>query len=367
MNTRKKLFSGIVLFIFALALLGAQGKTEGPSSSTYTAVDAHARTVSLVASPQRIVVAGRAAIMPADALFLFPDIQSFVVGLSTTNQGMGDFYNLLDSDFESTKRIAQNANAETIATLNPDLVLFKVANFDSLASSLDQLGIKNFSMSLEDAFEWEAEILELGKLLGQEARAKEVTGLYRAREDAVAKGLEGLADSDKPSILIVQASVTDGITSFKVCPDSWIQTYIAQAAGAIPVWKGAGLAQNSWSNVSFEQIAAWNPDYIYIVSYRSTGEEFLDMMYSDSRWLSLSATQNMNIKTTPADLVSYMQPDSRWILSLQWLAHDLHGDRFPDFFMPDEIRSFYQDFYGVSSSELLSTLTSAYRKSVAFN
>jgi iron complex transport system substrate-binding protein len=63
--------------------------------------------------------------------------------------------------------------------------------------------------------------------------------------------------------------------------------------------------------------------------------------------------------------MNYFQSDSRWILALQWLAAELHPNLFPDFDMEAEIRSFYTDFYGLESEEILEALVHAYRSSVS--
>ncbi|WP_298005177.1 hypothetical protein [Anaerolinea sp.] len=49
----------------------------------------------------------------------------------------------------------------------------------------------------------------------------------------------------------------------------------------------------------------------------------------------------------PADLYSWDQPDSRWILGLSWLAARLHPDRFPQFDIVAEAQQFYQRLYGL--------------------
>ena len=65
----------------------------------------------------------------------------------------------------------------------------------------------------------------------------------------------------------------------------------------------------------------------------------------------------------PADLVSWAQPVSRWILCLQWLAADLHPSTFPSFDPETALSSFYRDFYAVPPGPVLDALLSAYRSS----
>lgn len=361
---------GIVLVLAMLVIatpLSSQAVAEQQTQAPISAVDANGRTTSLQRPPRKVIVAGKAAIMPADAFFLFPEAKEIMQALSRTDQGLGDFYSLIVPQLKDSKRIPQNASAEEIASYDPDLVLMKTSNFEGTAKKLDQLGIPSFTMDLESAEAWNEELLQLGKLLGNEARAQEVITLYDRRKENVRQMTETLTENDRPTVLVLQFSVTDGIAAFEVCPDSWIQTAMVEAAGGIPVWKGSGSASKTWTKVSFEQIATWNPDYVYIVSYKTPADKFLKQIYSDPSWAELKAVQSHQARATPADYVSYTQPDSRWILSLQWLAHDLHPRLFPQFDMEREVASFYRDFYNVEDEAIIDTLLGAYRTSVTAN
>ena len=73
----------IPLFLLVLALslaLFAQGAAEKQmqDSDFYRATDANGRTLVLAEKPTSIMVAGKAAVMPANALFLFPEVSSMV-------------------------------------------------------------------------------------------------------------------------------------------------------------------------------------------------------------------------------------------------------------------------------------------------
>lgn len=46
------------------------------SSDYYRATDANGRTLLLKEKPTSIMVAGKAAVMPANALFLFPEVET---------------------------------------------------------------------------------------------------------------------------------------------------------------------------------------------------------------------------------------------------------------------------------------------------
>lgn len=334
-------------------------------AASLTAADANGTPVTLPASPSRILVAGKSALIPSDALFLFPEARKHLLRLARVNQGLGNFYALLAPDLatSSAADALQNGGTEELAALRPDLVLAKTAATSSLLDPLRRLGIPGFALSLETPGEWLRELPELGRLLGEEARAAELVSLFRNRLDAVQAAVSAVPSAARPRVLLLQASAADGILSFSVSPDDWLQTWLVEAAGGIPVWKGTGLTSTGWSKVSFEQIAAWNPDAIYFVSYKAPVAPLLDAVKADRRWQLLSAARTDRLRAMPADLVSWVQPVSRWILCLQWLAADLHPAAFPSFDPEIALAGFYRDFYAVPPGPVLDALLSAYRAS----
>ena len=352
---------------FALSLLFVL-IPSAPASASATATDANGDTVTLPTPPRRIVVTGKSALIPADALFLFPAARTNLFRLPRMDQGLGDFFSLLMPELVGAPPdTLRNGGTEALAALHPDLVIAKTASTESVIRKLRPLGIPCFAMSLETPDEWLHELPQLGRLLGEDARAAELLRLFRDRLRAVETGLQAAlaGGTPRPRVLLLQVSAADGTTAFSVSPDNWLQTWMVEAAGAVPVWKGTGLTASGWSKVSFEQIAAWDPDAIYFVSFKAPLAPLLSAVKADSRWRLLRAARTGRLRAMPADLVAWAQPVSRWILCLQWLAADLHPDAFPDFALEPAVSAFYRDFYAIPPGPVLDTLLSACRASLA--
>ncbi len=330
------------------------------------AVDANGDVVSPAAVPERILVAGKAALIPSDALFLFPEGRKHLLRLARVDQGMGNLFALLEPELAaaSAADTMQNGGTEELAAMRPDLVIAKTSATATVIDKLRPLGIPCFAMSLETPEEWLRELPELGKVLGEEARAEEVCGMIRARMDAVAAGVRGALSAPgavRPRVLLLQASAADGVMSFSVSPDAWLQTWMVEAAGGEAAWKGTGFTANGWSKVSFEQIAAWNPDAIFFAGFKAPVAPLLAAVKADRRWQLLKAVREGRVRAMPSDLVAYAQPVSRWILCLQWLAAQLWPEAFPGFGMEAEIARFYRDFFGVEPGPVLDAILAAYR------
>jgi iron complex transport system substrate-binding protein len=141
----------------------------------------------------------------------------------------------------------------------------------------------------------------------------------------------------------------DGNVAFNVPPTAWIQTRMVKMAGGDPVWTDANLG-GSWTQVSLEQIAAWDADQIFIIAYRNDPTEIVADLKTDPTWKALRATRNGQLYAFPGDLYSWDQPDTRWILGLTWLGGQLHPESFPDLDIIAEAQDFYETLYNLDSA-----------------
>ncbi len=287
--------------------------------------------------------------------------------LPKTDQGLGDFFSFIRPSLDDNPRISQVASVEEIASYQSELVLTKATHFESIAQKLDQLRVPNFTMNLESYEDWKREVTELGKLLQNKARATEILNLYEQRLEPIRKTAASIDALEAKRVLLLQANTSDNTYSYKIAPDEWMQTWMVETIGAEAVWKGANKAANGWSTVSFEQIAAWDPDIIIVVSYRTPTDQYIKAIYESEIWSSLRAVQDRQVKASPYDMMNYIQPVASWILGLQWMAGEVYPERYPNLDMRDEVTSFYQDFYHLTDEKKLGLLRDRYSNSVAIN
>ena len=360
MKIVKSLFVVLLFLLLSTSYVVAQGKMETPSTSLIvSAQDSFGQVVEVSHPLSSIAIVGKAALMPADALYLFPKSKEIPVTMAKTDQGLGDFFSIIVPTDNATQRLGQQVGAEEILSINPDLILTKSRNKKDIASLISGFDIPLFALDLETMDSWKEEIIELGKLLNENQRAQVVVDEINRREDIIS---ERVLDVDKPSVLVLQGNSNNAVTSFSIAPKEWIQSELIVKAGGRPITLEG--SSSGWSTVSFEQIAAWNPDYIIIVSYKSKGSPFTNQIYSSSAWKELKVVKERNVYLAPSDYVNYFQPNSRWILALQWLAHTIHPAIFSDSNMEDEVASFYYEMYSITDTKVLNQLVDMYNASL---
>ena len=329
-------------------------------SSDITLTDASGKELSFSAPPERLVFAGRASQLLIHAAYLFPEAIDRIAGMEQRSQRGTSMLPLIDPKYEQKTQFERDAAAEQIAPVHPDAVLMKTYMAERLGDPLKQLDIPVIYLDLETPEQFFRDVESLGALFDNPERAEEVKSFYQARLDQVETALNGLKLEDRPSVLLIQYDTRSGEVAFNVPSANWLQTVIVELAGGEPVWTEA-VTSGGWTVVNFEQIAAWDPDLIMVVNYFDDPGIAVAELRKDPKWQALRATQEDNIFAFPGDYLSWDQPDTRWILGLQWLATKIQPDRFESLDLLDEVKTFYEEMYGLDAetfeSEVLPLIT----------
>jgi iron complex transport system substrate-binding protein len=335
------------------------GATESPeptpipaSAPALSVTDALGRTVVFSHSPQRIVLAGRAAFSLTDTVYLFPEATSRVVAMGRTTQRSREFLPVMDSKYSGKTILENEAGPEQIAAIHPDLILMKSSQAGRLGQTVEKLGIPLIYLDLETPDQFNQGLTIIGRIFGNEPRAKELIAFFRERTDRISRSLSDLKEEQKPRVLVVYYSERDGGRAFNVPPLTWMQTLMVQQAGGRPVWREATQGQG-WTKVGLEQIAVWDPDQIYVIAYFDDIAPVVERLKADPQFQILRAVKHNRFFGFPADYYCWDQPDPRWILGLTWLAKRIHPERFSGLDLKKEIRLFYRELYSLGDEAFL--------------
>ncbi|MFA6505637.1 MAG: ABC transporter substrate-binding protein [Treponemataceae bacterium] len=300
--------------------------------------------------PSRVVLGGRAVIMVADAVYAFPSVVDRVLSVAGTDQGLGAFLGALDPSFVKKPALDRSATAESFAALKPDLVILKSMMKGSLGKSLEALSLRTLYLDLETPEDYFRDLAALGKTFGDEKRADALISYYRS---LVADTVRRVSGQPKPRTLLVQAASGAGL--WEAPPAAWMQTTLVKMAGGDPVWVGA-TPGNGWTRLNVEQIAAWNPEVVIVVSYREDSAKSASAFKTDPRFANLSAVKASHVFAMPQDFYSWDQPDTRWVLGLRRIGAFLHPSSFFNADAGGEAKEFFRILYGIDKMKFESVI-----------
>src|SRR4030042_207309 len=220
----------LTVLLLTAVLLAACGD-DGEGGGALTVTDALDRSVQLDGSPERITVAGRAALQVVDALYLFPEGRERLGALGKRGEGIAPLLAIVDANWGEKTILEQNAGAEQIAPTTPDLVIAKSAMAEELGPPLDAVAIPAFYVDLQTPEQFERDVTALGEVLGDPDRAGEILAFYQEHTDLIADAPEGLAADARPSVLLIEYSDEEGTVAFSGPPAGRLPTPLGEPAG----------------------------------------------------------------------------------------------------------------------------------------
>ena len=338
------------ILLFGILVVSACSVIPGPSQPLEI-TDSTGHTVVLDGIPERVAIAGKATNMVQDAIYLFPEAIEVVIALENRNQSVYSFLPVVDPGLNDKDIFEKNVGPEQIAAVRPELILMKNFMAEALGEPLEQLSLPVIYLDLEtpEAFYLDLEVL--GKVFDNPARAEELTNYYQSRVSKVEQLVSGVSEDQKPTVLVIKYSDSGGETAFSVPPITWLQTRLVEIAGGYPAWKELDVG-GGWVVVNIEQIAAWDPDIVFLIEYSGNAPEIKQNIIINPILSNLQAVKNDQLFAFAYDFYSWDQPDTRWILGLQWLATKIHPDLTRDIDILAEVNSFYAELYGMDQDTI---------------
>jgi iron complex transport system substrate-binding protein len=218
------------------------------------------------------------------------------------------------------------------------IVDYGVGNLFSLRSSLEALGIDALLVNPEDEAGLREMISLIASAMNCGKRANELLSFMDKTEDDLASRLCGV---DAPKVYL--AGNSDFLST---AGDGMYQSSLISRAGGVNA--AAEITDTYWANVSYEQILAWNPDYIILASDASYT---VDDVLADANLAGVSAIANGNVYQMPGDAEAWDSPVPSAVLGSVWLAGVLHPDKMTDADVMATADSFYETFYGFTYRE----------------
>lgn len=309
-------------------------ETEPAQSGPITVTDQAGREVTLQAPAETIV----SCYYLVTASLLTLGQKDKIVGIELKADSR-ELYKLAAPEFLELPGVGsgKETNIEAIAALEPDLVLLPSKQVEA-ADTLAGLGIPTAVVEPETYEAFNGLIEMLGKLCGCEDAAAELIAYY----DGVVERVTDLTkDVEKPAVYLC------GEASYlRTCAGGMYQREMIEMAGGTCV--SADLEGTKWADISAEQLAAWDPEVIFSVSY---AEYSLDDIRADAALSGLKAVAEDQLYTVPSEIEAWDYPQPSSILGLLWMTHILHPDLVSEEEYVSEAQAFYKTYYDLDVTE----------------
>ena len=309
MRIRLVTFLGALLFVVSCGGgVSAPPAVSSPSASAVaypvTVVDDRGKSLTLAAAPTRIV-----SLAPSATEIVF------ALGAQDRIVATDDFSDYPAEAKALPKLGGVRTSPEKIVALKPDLIL--AISSGNLPAQLEGLNQPLFIFDPNDLDGVYKNIQSVGKLVGREARAREVVDDMRSRITAIAE--KAKQATAKPRVLH-EVDSTDPARIYVAGPRNFIDSIITICGGV----NVAADAPVKFPRLSSEEVIARAPEIIVLADFRfGTTPE---MVVARPGWSSIPAVRSRAIYPIDDDLVS--RPGPRLVLGFEAYAKLIHPELF---------------------------------------
>lgn len=224
-------------------------------------------------------------------------------------------------------------NYEELAKTGAEVIIIP-KRLQEAIPQLEQIGVQAVVV-VPETFDGLMKCFEiLGKVYGEEAKAKEVVAYYESK-------INEISQITKAKIASAPKVYVAGNSNFlNAATGKMYQNTIVELAGGVNVAKS--LTSGNWDQISVEQLQVYAPEIIFI----SNGAKYTaEDLYNNPQLKGIPAITNKQVYTFPSEKDAWDVPSASSILGIMWAANKINPSVYTESKISGEVESFYKTFY----------------------
>ncbi|HZK57841.1 MAG TPA: ABC transporter substrate-binding protein [Clostridia bacterium] len=236
----------------------------------------------------------------------------------------------------ATNPVVEDGNAvsmEGLIEIDPDIVL--TMDEKTAEDIFNSTSLPAIVLNWKDPEDVKEAVNLLGQIYNKPNKAEEYSKYF---DDTLAKindTVSGIPDGKK--VRVLNASL-GSLSRPHIIAEWWITE-----AGGISV---TGSIESERLEFSLEQLLKWNPEVIIV-----TGEDDIDLAYSDERFKDIEAVKNKKIYATPTFGHVWTNRTMEQPLTVLWAAKLFYPEQFKNIDINKELKLFSEKFFSYKLSD----------------
>ena len=235
---------------------------------------------------------------------------------------------------------------EDIIKLAPDVIVYMssgtLISTDEVPQQIqDQTGIPVVCVSSD--LDKTAEVYRtLGDWIGEAERGEDLASYYESKFAETIEKIDAVPASERPTVYYAENA--DGLATD---PTGSSHTEVLDYCKVTNVADVEMKSGQGRTEVSIEQVIAWNPELILCHS----GFVLADDIMNNAQWADIQAVKDGKVYTTPAIPFNWFDrpPNVMRLLGIEWFATVCYPEI--DIDINQEVRDFFSLFYNVDLTD----------------
>ncbi len=324
----KKLIATILCLSMSLMLISCTSD-KGSEATIFATITDHAgREVTLESQPKRIV----SGYYITSSILISLGVSDLMVGIEN-KADTRNIYSLAAPELLDLKGVgtSKDFDVEGTAALEPDLIILPLRLKDT-ATILEELGFDVICVNPENDVLLEETIDMLATATGTEEIASAMKEDANSALDELSKLI---SNEEKPTVYL--AGNSDFLST---AGSNMYQNTLLSQANVINV--ASEIEDTYWATISYEQLLAYNPEFIIIAPAANYSVEDI---FNDSAISELEAVKNGNVWAMPSSLEAWDSPLPSSFLGSLWVASVVHSDLYDFESFTSNTVDFYKNYY----------------------
>jgi iron complex transport system substrate-binding protein len=239
----------------------------------------------------------------------------------------------------ATRSTNAQINIEALLQTNPDVCIGGDMDMQVI-EAVTSLPTLHITQGTPGAYfeQLKKEMSFFGLVFGKAARAKVFNEYLDKLQATIRSATADLKPEKKLKVFMgydADHLVTYGGNTFM---NEWIE--VAGCVNAAKSISSLGGKEGGLTNISMEQVLAWDPDIIVIDNGNPAD------LYKDAVWSRLSAVKNKRVYRLPVGVFIWNRPSCEAGAMLpEWLAFMAYPNRFKNMDIKSEVKRFYSDVF----------------------
>ena len=337
----KKLICFLLAVIMVVSLAACEsaktetkGETNTSVSYPLTVTDQAGREVTIKSEPKKII----SGYYISTSVLIALDLDEKMVGIESKAEKRA-IYKLASPELLNLQQVgtAKELDIEACVALEPDLLILPI-KLKSVISTLEELGLTVIFVDPENQEKLNSMIELIGTATNKNKEAESLLGFISNQQSYLT---ETLKSETAPTVYLAGNS-----SLLSTAGENMYQSDMIRLAGGVNV--ANEIEDDYWSEIDYEQLLAWNPEYIILAADASyTVEDVL----SDPNLSSVEAVKNGNVYIVPNNAEAWDSPVPSSILGAIWLSNILHPEKVSNDECLTRINNYYETFYNFTYSE----------------
>ena len=330
----------IIVFLLSLFCISGCEFIKEPDHETIIVTDQMGRKVKIPKQVERI-----AAFRHFGGKIVYALQQQHLLVEKSIYGSEAAALNRIDKEFAALPDMlaGHSINFEGIVALNPQIVFMYATSGPSELEQFENVDIPVVFVkgeTIEDSFK---AVKLMSKVFNCEDKGEKY---IKACRDILNMVEERLKNHVKQPLKVMFSGPK---SIYSVATGNMLQSEVIEFSGGVNVAK---TVEGFWAQVSPEQIATWNPDVIFLGTYKGLETYGKNEIINNPHVQTINAVKNRKIYVFPSNVGWWDYPAPNCVLGVVWSAKTLYPELFSDIDITAIANQFYNDFVGYTFEEL---------------